>query len=72
MSLTVRSRRRLEDALWLIEMGEHPTRAARRAGTTVQSLYNLCRRAGIPTPPALLVELSHIRRQQVAARETAA
>ena len=47
---------RYEDALWLLECGEHPEEVARRVGTTLTALYALLRRR--PTPAEYLRRVS--------------
>lgn len=64
--LNQKSLNRIEDAQWLLAAGEHPTRVARRVGTSVAALTRLLQRAG-QSHPAMTTEyqrsLRHARRE---------
>ena len=60
--MNTRTATRLENALWLLDGGTHPTRVAARLGMTVQALDRMLHRCGQPRP-AVRDEATYQRRQ---------
>lgn len=59
--VTTKAAARMEDALFMLDHGEHPERVAERLGTTVENLVATFRRHHLPVPQPLNAERTRQR-----------
>lgn len=72
MSTRTVTSQRIEDALFLLKWGEHPSTFPTRLGTNLEALCALFRRRQIPIPVELEAELRIERATKNANRKAAA